>query len=162
MEWEDYLQCKLRYQVVKYFKMKDKVILVYRDIEGEIAQEIIWVQKSNEYFKVDNIPFYAPNLALNDIISVEVDQGELYFDELIQASGHSTLQIVFFDDNCSDEVLKYLENFECSWEGMKNEPYYSIDIPPHIDYSGIKSYLIEQRKVKILDFQEACLSDNHN
>jgi hypothetical protein len=142
--------------------MKNKVVLVYKDIEGGIAEETIWVQPIGEHFKVDNIPFYAPNIALDDIISVEDDEGTLYFDELIKPSGHSTIQIIFFNEKDAEIVLKRLEKLGCKWEGMKNTPYFAIDIPPTIAYKEIRQFLDEQFKNKVLDFKEACLSDNHN
>ena len=60
---------------------------------------------------MDSIPFYAPNLALNDVFSVEEDEGILYFDQLIRMSGHSTIQLVFFKETEVNESLAILENF---------------------------------------------------
>jgi Domain of unknown function (DUF4265) len=119
--------------------MKAKVVLVYKNIEDEITEETIWAEKlENGYYKIDNIPFYAPNLAYNDVIAVEDDEGVLYFDDLIESSGHSTIQIIFFKENEAKEILSKLEYIGCRWEGMKNQPYYSVDIPPNINYINVK------------------------
>lgn len=60
--------------------MKVKVVLVFKN-NDRIEEEAIWAEKMEDgHYKVDNIPFYAPNLALNDVFSVEEDEGILYFD----------------------------------------------------------------------------------
>jgi hypothetical protein len=137
--------------------MRSKVTLVYKDLEGKIAEETIWADPYNGHYKVDNIPFYAPNLAYNDIISVEEDDGVLYFDSLIKASGHSTVQVIFFEINKEKEVLNKLEEMGCAWEGMKGGTYYAIDIPPEKDYRIIKEILDIERQNSVLDYKEACL-----
>jgi hypothetical protein len=141
--------------------IKKKVVLVYKDLEGNIAEESIWVNSTGEYYQIDNIPFYAPNLALNDIVSVEEDNGTLFFDKLIEPSGHSTIQILFFKEKEAKRVLKEIEQLNCKWEGMKDKPYYAIDIPFAIDYSTIKNLLDDELSKGTLDYKEACLSKNH-
>lgn len=142
--------------------MKNKVVLVYKDNEGEIAEETVWVQQVGENYKIDNIPFYAPNLALNDLISVENDEGTLYFDELIEASGHSTVQVIFFKAGEAERVLKSIEQLSCQWEGMIGQPYFAVDIPPNINYKKVRQLLDVEFDNKILDFKEASLSENHS
>jgi hypothetical protein len=142
--------------------MRNKVILVYKDLEGAIAEETIWVQSDGENYKIDNIPFYAPNLALNDIISVEDEHGTLYFDDLIRPSGHSTLQVIFFVPEEIEQVLKVLERMGCKWEGMKDQPYFAIDVPPDTHYEKVKEFLDQKFKNEILDFKESCLSERHS
>jgi len=140
--------------------MKVKVVVVYKDIEDKISEELIWTEKiENGYYRIDNIPFYAPNLAYNDIITIEDDEGVFYFDDLIESSGHSTVQIIFFKEIEIQQVLFKLENLGCKWEGMKNQPYYSVDIPPNINYLSIRQYLEKQFEKKILDYKESCLSE---
>ncbi len=137
--------------------MKVKVVLVFKN-NDRIEEEVIWAEKMEDgNYKVDNIPFYAPNLALNDVFSVEEDEGILYFDQLIRMSGHSTVQLVFFKEAEVNESLAILENFGCSWEGMKDQAMYSVDVPAELDYAKVKRFLNEQLEKGILDFKESCL-----
>lgn len=60
--------------------MENKVILTYYDIEGNIAEEKLWIQPlDNNEYQIKNIPFFAPNVAYDDKISVEEEDGYLYF-----------------------------------------------------------------------------------
>ncbi|QKJ30362.1 DUF4265 domain-containing protein [Mucilaginibacter mali] len=140
--------------------MRNKITITYRDLKGEIAEETIWAELvNNEYYKIDNIPFFAPNLAYNDIISVEEDDGVLYFNTLIKSSMHTTIQIIFFDRHKESEVLKKIEEMGCAWEGMQGGAYYAVDVPPNINYNSIKVFLDEQQQNLVLDYKEACLGN---
>lgn len=77
-------------------RMRSKVSLIYTDLNGNVSEELIWVKPiGNELYKIDNIPFFAPNLAYEDIISIEHEGDKLYFENLIEMSGNSTVQVVF-------------------------------------------------------------------
>jgi hypothetical protein len=140
--------------------MNVKVVVVYKDLEDKISEESIWTEKmENGYYRIDNVPFYAPNLAYNDLIAIEEDEGVFYFDELIERSGHATVQIIFFNEMEVEFVLSTLENFGCTWEGMKNQAYYAVDIPPNRNYLSVKQFLDEQSEKEVLDYKESCLSE---
>lgn len=68
-------------------------------------------------FGVQNSLIFAPNLALNDIIAAEEEDGMLHFEQILETSGHSTLQIIFFQPDQSSGVLPRLEALGCNWEG---------------------------------------------
>lgn len=135
-----------------------KIKLVYHDLEGNLATEGIWAEKAGEYYRVKNVPFFAPNLAYNDLISVEDDDGELFFDSLIEPSGHSTVQVIFFKLEYFKQITGDLVKLNCAWEGSHLKEYISVDIPKTVDYSKVKKYLKQKREENILDFQEACIA----
>lgn len=142
--------------------MRKKVVLTYKDLEGNFAEETIWVFKVGENsYRVDNIPFFAPNIAFYDIISIEEDNGVLYFNELLEESGNSTVQIVFFDEGLGQIKIKELGDLGCGWEGMKGLPIYAVEIPREIDYNVIKTWLSAEFSKGVLDYKEACLSQKH-
>jgi hypothetical protein len=142
--------------------MKYKIILTYKDFEGNFAEETVWATKQEDkMYEIDNIPFFATNLALGDIISVENDDDNLYFDEIISTSGHSTVQIILFNKSFSEEIILKLESMGCKWESMNNEQYYAIDVPQQVEYKKLKDLLTCYRENEILDYREACLSEDH-
>jgi hypothetical protein len=135
-----------------------KIKLVYHDLGGNLATEGVLASKEGKYYRVKNIPFFAPNLAYNDLISVENDEGELFFDSLIEASGHTTLQIIFFKQEFVDQVTEDLVQFNCDWEGSHVKEYISVDVPKTVNYSDVRKYLNQKFEEGILDFTEACLA----
>lgn len=141
--------------------MDKKVKLTYYDLEDNLAVESVWATKDGEYYRIKNAPFFAPNLAYNDLIKVEIDEGELHFDELIEASEHSTLQIVIYNKEDMESITKQIEKLNCNWEGSHLETYISVDIPCDINYKKIKEYIGNMRSENKLDYKESCLSTLH-
>jgi hypothetical protein len=138
----------------------NKLILTYHLPNGEIAKESIWVKPVGAHYQVDNIPFFAPGIAVNDIVSAEEEHGQLHFEELITPSGHSTIQIVMFEMVEKDRITRQIEQFNCSWEGFKRT--IAIDIPASLEYKQIKHFLDSESEQEVLDYKEACLSDKHS
>ena len=135
-----------------------KIKINYRDLEGNISVESVWASKEGDYYRIKNIPFFAPNLAYDDLIDVEEDEGELYFEDIIEESGNSTIQLIIFDENNISLVTQTLDSFKCGWEGSYLKSYFSVNVPKEVDYKLIREYLQYGREQKIFDYQEACLA----
>ncbi|MEA1231469.1 DUF4265 domain-containing protein [Acinetobacter sp. IRS14] len=139
-----------------------KIVIDYLDKNNELSKELIWgeMYKTDQYF-VKSIPFFAPNLAFDDLIQVEIENETLYFDDLIKPSNNSTLRIVFFnnDTTCIEKILTTLESYLCDWEGFEGRHFYAINIPEKINYALIKKYLDDNSS--FLDYEESCLSEKH-
>lgn len=142
--------------------MENKVILTYYDMDGNIAEETLWIDfLGDDRYQIKNIPFYTRNIAYNDIITVEEEDGNLYFDELIEPSEHSTVQIVFFNHDLIQQTIKDLEEFNCSWEGINEQEIIAVDVPSDVNYKSIKEYLDKRLGDDILDYREAAISETH-
>lgn len=141
--------------------MKNKVKLVFKNSQDEIQEENIWVKKKGINYIIDNIPFFAPNIALNDVIRVEKEKDNLYLEEIVEFSGHSTIQIIVFDEKIIDSLILQLESFGCEWEGMNKQHLIAVDIKPDTNYKPIKEFLDNELINMHLDYKESCLSENH-
>lgn len=138
--------------------MQHKVLFVYQDEPGGPYKiESVWATQNGEHYRIDNIPFFAKNIAYGDIVSVEEDDGELYFDGLITPSGHSVVRLVITDEQEVDKVGQELIALGCDWEGSHIKNLISVDIPKEIDYNKIKQFLDKGRQQDKWDYQEACL-----
>ncbi|HAV6250337.1 TPA: DUF4265 domain-containing protein, partial [Acinetobacter baumannii] len=96
-----------------------KIVIDYLDKNNELSKELIWgeIYRTDQYF-IRSIPFFASNLAFDDLIKVEIENEILYFYDLITPSNNSTLRIIFFNSevDCIQEILSTLETFSCDWE----------------------------------------------
>lgn len=140
--------------------MSDKtfeVYLAYEDYDGVIKEESVRVIKEGENYRVDSIPLFSSNLAVGDLVDVECEDGKLYFFDLIKASGHSTVQIVFFDHKARSAVIEALSEFGCGYAGTSALNYLSVDIPGNVCYSAVRSILESYARKGVVDFKEACL-----
>ncbi len=138
-----------------------KISLVYYDLEENIAIETVFASKEGDYYRVKNVPFFAPNIAYNDLIEVDIEDNILYFENLIEPSGHSTIQVTIYSDENLKKFTDIIESLKCDWEGSHLSNYLSIDIPRNIDYSNVKKELEDGFNDGIWDYKEACLSDKH-
>ncbi|MBO9202787.1 MULTISPECIES: DUF4265 domain-containing protein [Niastella] len=138
-----------------------KVHFVYSNDEGNIETESMWAEKVGDYYKILNTAFFAPNIAYGDIVKVEDDDGVLYFDELIEESGHSTIQMIIFDKDHQSMIEDEIVKFGCGWEGSHIKNYISIDVPSEVSYARFREYLMKGRMESRWDFKEACLSQIH-
>lgn len=135
-----------------------KVKFIYYNLENELETESVWADKEEQFYRIKNIPFFAPNIAYDDLISVEDDDDELFYDELIQESGNSTIQIIVFKENDVKSITKQLEQFGCGWEGSHLKTYISVNVPKNIEYQVVKSYLDSLESEHIISYKEACLA----
>ncbi|GGH76679.1 hypothetical protein HNQ91_004310 [Filimonas zeae] len=140
---------------------ESKIMLAYRNDEGSVNIESVWATKEGEFYRINNIPFFTSNIALNDLIKAKENNGALYYDDLVEASGHSTVQIVFLQKDALKGVTEQLEKFGCGWEGSHLKYLISVDIPANVDYAPIKSYLVNAEEQEVLSYKEACLEHKY-
>lgn len=141
--------------------MKDigeKIKFVYYDLEDNLAVESVWALREGNYFRIKNIPFFAPNISYDDLISVEEDEEELFFEDIIETSGNSTLQIIIYNKNDIADITKTIEHLGCGWEGSHLEGYISVNVPKEVDYTNVREYLDKMLGMEKLDYKEACLA----
>jgi Domain of unknown function (DUF4265) len=129
--------------------------------EGGYAIESVWgIPIGNNHYKIDNILFYAPEYSLGDVVSVENREGELFVNGLIEESGHSTVRLIFNNQDDVQESRNYLKNLGCDSEISEVPILISIDIPSNVSYSEIKAYLEEGEKLLKWSYEEACIAHN--
>jgi hypothetical protein len=138
----------------------------YSNILGEEVVETMWceiVDESKGIYKLNNIPFYGPLIASDDIIYAEYDETEdaLVFREVVENYGNSIVQVVILKEDFNKEILrKEVFDLGCESEGV-NDNFFVIEIPEKINYSSIKRILYEYENNKIIEYAEPCLSVKH-
>src|SRR3546814_4376295 len=82
------------------------------------SSETMWaVPLGDGRYILDNIPFYAKFVSDGDVISASVIDGDLTFQEVLEASRNCTIRIITLDDSDGAEVRNILENIGCKVEG---------------------------------------------
>ena len=135
-----------------------KILLTYKDDEGQYQIESVWASKEGDYYKINNIPFFAINIALDDIVSVDEDEGALYFKKLIKSSGHSAVQLIILNGYDVAGIGKELEDLGCTWEGSHIKNCIAVDVPKDISYDIVRKYLDKGERAGRWSYREACLA----
>ena len=138
----------------------------FSDVLDEETVETMWavvIDKEKGLYKLDNIPFYAPNVASDDIVYVEFDEDQerLTYKHTVEASGNSTVQVIILDSNAAtNEVRAVFDLLGCSSEKC-GEKYFVIDVPHSLHYAAVQGKLIELQNAGVIDYSEPCLSKKH-
>jgi len=138
----------------------------HSDISDEEMVETMWatiVDKDKGLYKLDNIPFYAPLVASDDIVFAEFDEQEqmLTYRKTENYSGNSTVQVVLMDKSLNiNSIRDMFEKLGCVSEKV-NEGYFSMEIPASVDYKPVKLKLDEMEAKEIIGYAEPCLSADH-
>ena len=148
----------------------DHIKILFRYYSNVLEQETVetmWatiVDKDNGLFKLDNIPFYGPFVASDDIIFAEFDQAEqmLTYRRTVEYSGNSIIQVVLLDKSKDiNDIRKIFEDLGCISEKV-NDGYFSMEVPADKDYRPIKQRLTELEETAIIGYTEPCLSEKHS
>lgn len=131
----------------------------------EIVSETMWaeiIDLEKGYFKLDNIPFFGPLIATDDIFRAEYDENEKVFmhKETIENSGNSIVQVLVLQEGFDKEIIREKLTINCVSEVL-NDTFFAVEILRNTDYSLVKSILDEYESLAVIEFAEPCLSDKH-
>ena len=138
----------------------------YSDYLDEVVSETMWaeiIDLEKGLFKLDNIPFFGPLIATDDIFYAEYDETEERFmhRKTIQNSGNSIVQVAVLEKGFDKEIIREkLKAINCLSEGL-NETFFAVEIAKDVDYSLVRSLLNEYESQEIIEFAEPCLSEKH-
>lgn len=106
-----------------------KILFRYHsDILDEVVVETMWseiIDSEKGIYKLDNIPFYGPLIATDDIFYAKYDETEeaTVYKETIEISGNSIIQVVILKENFDKEIIRAkLKLMGCESEGL-NETF---------------------------------------
>jgi len=132
----------------------------------EIVSETMWAEIIDEdkgYYKLDNIPFFGPLIATDDIFLAEYDEYENLFihKQTIENSGNSIVQILILQEGFDKEIIREkLKSINCVSEAL-NDTFLAAEIIKNIDYSIVKSLLDEYESLAVIEYAEPCISEKH-
>ena len=116
-----------------------------RDGDGfpPVDVEQIWCARSGEYYRVDSIPFFAPSLALGDVVEAMPDEdGKMWVRGVVVESGHATVWVVCSlgpDDQAGARQL--FSDLGCPSEGSHIPGYFAVTVPPDVDREAVRAAL---------------------
>tara|TARA_R100000935_G_scaffold15037_4_gene29870 strand:+ start:415 stop:882 length:468 start_codon:yes stop_codon:yes gene_type:complete len=149
--------------------MSEQVKILFNfhsDIFDKQMVETVWADKVDQekgFYKIDNIPFYIPLVASEDIVFAEFDETEqmLTYRKTIEYSGRTVVQIVIMDKTTETNIIRDIfHKLGCESE-KANEGYFSMEIPADLDYKPIKKELDRMENAEIIGYAEPTISDKH-
>ncbi|MDD1611425.1 MAG: DUF4265 domain-containing protein [Methylococcaceae bacterium] len=129
-----------------------------------VATESLWARElQDNMYCIDNIPFYAKGVSLNDIVTAKPNEENLlFFRKIIQPSGHSTIRVIIFEDADVSSWQHELEKFGCASEKDYLPQLISVDIPPTVDIQNVWALLEEGLHNDQLEYEDACIQHKND
>jgi len=135
--------------------------LMDQDVEEIIGAETIDLEMGK--FRIQDIPFYTPNLATDDIVHAEydIDEEMLIYRETLIPSGNSTVWVVVTDETIPiEEIQEIFLELGCDSEEV-SEHFFAMEIKATTNYFRIRDKLISLKSEGRIDYAESCLSIDH-
>lgn len=138
----------------------------YSDLLEDTVVETMWaeiIDLEKGLFKLDNIPFFGPLIATDDIFFAEYDEDEkrLVYRKTIESFGNSIIQVIILEKEFDKEIIREkLKAVNCLSEVL-NETLFAVEVLRDVDYSLVRSILSEYESEEIIEYAEPCLSDKH-
>jgi len=138
----------------------------YSDYLEDTVSETMWaeiIDLEKGLFKLDNIPFFGPLIATEDLFYAEFDEKEerFVYKETIENSGNSIVQVLVLEKGFDSETItEKLKAINCLSE-ILNETLFAVEVVRDVDYSLVRSVLNEYEAQEVIQYAEPCLSDKH-
>jgi hypothetical protein len=143
------------------------IVPLEQDEDGypPVGSERLWALHLGEgRYQLDNIPFFARDLALGDVVSAVpeegAEEGVLRYQQVLQPSGHSTFRILVHDESQVPEVCRLLEQLGCDIERSHLPRLAAIDIPPRVPLTAVRDALAPGVSQERWEYEEACLGQS--
>jgi hypothetical protein len=127
----------------------------------EYTKEGVWAKKIDNYYQLDNIPFYAYLYSCDDIVEVEEIENELIVKKLIKPSGNSTIRLLFEDKETMFKIKEEIIQLGGESESSINNLLLAVNIPKEKDYLSFKEYFEKGEDKNLFQYEESCISENH-
>ncbi|GLB49129.1 DUF4265 domain-containing protein [Neptunitalea lumnitzerae] len=147
----------------------NKVKVLFRYFSTILDKDVVetmWadiVDPKKNVFKLDNIPFYGPPIARDDIFIAKYSEEEkkLIYHRTIESSGNSIVLVVVLKKGLDKELLRNtFKDLNCESEGV-GDNYFSMEIKENVDYTKIKDILHKLEQGGVISYAEPCLSTKH-
>lgn len=107
-----------------------------------VSTESLWCIKEEGNYRIKNIPFFIDGISFDDLISIiHLSDDLVEIDEVIQASGNSTIWLYVKDELHGAEALNAIKLLGCGVEGGVLEGYFSLNVPSHVDIKEVNAII---------------------
>ncbi len=125
-----------------------------------VAVENIWVEAvSDGHFRVDNLPFFAMDVSLDDIVAGRIDEdGRFAFERVVARAGAATVRLIVRELGDVDAVIEELVTVGCVAEALSPTFWprlISVSIPPEIPYDRLRDVLLAGKHIERWGLEES-------
>jgi hypothetical protein len=121
--------------------------------------ESMWaVPIGDDTYRLDNVPFFVRGVSSEDIVRAKTEEGALFFAGLVEARGHSTVRVLVWNHDETQDIRDQLRAMGCSSEGTHVPGLIAVDIPPSVRYADVRTFLTTGEQDGRWEFEEGCIA----
>ena len=131
-----------------------------RDADGYPPADVegVWADEAGEGTLVlDNIPFFARQATLGDVVSVDRIGDELFYASTEQPSANSLIRVVMIGGRDPQGLRSRLQAMGCSSELSHLPSLFAVNVPASVDIGQVRALLDEGSALDEWDYEEAIL-----
>jgi hypothetical protein len=125
--------------------------------------EYLWGRERGDgTFEIDSVPFFVRGVSVGDRVSVVRHELGLRFRHLIASGGHSTLRVLFADqqgqagaDPAIAQLRQILRRLGCTSELSDVPGLLAVDVPPTAAVPQVRSFLQTGHERGLWDLEES-------
>ena len=120
--------------------------------------ESLWARAmGGDRYRIENIPFYAYDLNLGDIVEARAAAPDLKPEvaRIVERSGHQTLRVFFAEAVADGARLTYLQSLadlQVSFERATGR-YVALDLKPGVETERVRARLDRAQEDGILEYE---------
>ena len=122
--------------------------------------EAVWASSTDGVqYKIDNIPFFARQATIGDVILVRKEDGQLVFDRVVERSRSSLIRVVVFAGTPAKvkTIRTKLKSLGCATELFREPAVIAVDIPGEASLSAVQAYLSDLENRQVITYEEPIL-----
>ena len=123
------------------------------------AEEVEATEVGDHRFRLETVPSFAFGLGSGDVVRAVHYGAELWIEELVEPSGHSTVRVIALGSNSIDAPEKALQDLGCSTFKSRIDGMIAVDVPPSVDFDAVCSYLVTGQEASRWDFDVGVRAD---
>jgi hypothetical protein len=108
-----------------------------------VGVETLWARKDGETGRLvlDNIPFFATQAALGDVVSVTHKDGKAWYESTLQRSGNSLIRVLCHKGTDPSAVRQDLEKMGCATEWLPAYCMVAVSLSPSVELTRVQEML---------------------
>lgn len=119
-------------------------------------------QVSDDTFRIRNAPFFAPNVAYQDLVRARPSSVVGQFDllELVESSPFTCISIILLDTTLDQFMMDLLRGMGCVIEYGEFGAYrvLAVAVPPAADYVSLRATLDDLEAGELISYSELCVA----
>ncbi len=117
----------------------------------------MWAKEEGGQLVLDNIPFFATQATLGDIVEATFEEGQLWYVATARRSGNSLIRVLCRKRDDPTEVRNGLGALGCTTEWLAAYSIVAVNVPPDVKLSDVQEFLRQGFELGRWEYEEPLL-----